>query len=256
MKSDNKFKSSAVFLFAHQDDEFGVFQKIFDELGAGRNVYCIYLTTGVPLGCLSEKRNQESVSVLMSLGVLRENILFIGGDLLIQDGGLMDNLVIARSWLRSWISHVSNIHSIYLPAWEGGHPDHDSLHAIGVIVANELSFLDSVWQYPLYNGYRCRGQLFRVLKALPSNGAILNRKISLHNRFKFLGLMMQYPSQTKTWIGLFPFVLFHYIFFGTQSIQRASLLNIYKPPHSEYLYYERRKFSTWKKMLEKIKMLS
>jgi hypothetical protein len=78
--------SNALFLFAHQDDEFGVFQKIVDELADGRNVYCAYLTDGVPIGRSPEKRNLESISVLMNLGVPRENILFIGEKFSIPDG--------------------------------------------------------------------------------------------------------------------------------------------------------------------------
>jgi len=245
--------SEALFLFAHQDDEFGVFQKIVDELADGRAVYCAYLTDGVPVGYSPKKRNLESISVLMNLGIPRENILFIGEKLSIPDGSLVDNLKKAKDWLLGWLSQVSNIDNIYLPAWEGGHPDHDSLHAIGVIVAKELNLLDFVWQYPLYNGYQCRGQLFRVLLPLPSNSEVINKKIPWRNRYRFIGLTLSYPSQTITWIGLLPFVLFHYVVFGTQSLQRVSLSQILQSPHIGNLYYERRKFCTWKKMSERLR---
>jgi GlcNAc-PI de-N-acetylase len=245
--------SQTLFLFAHQDDEFGVFQKIVDELADGRKVYCAYLTDGVPIGRSPERRNQESISVLMRLGVSRENILFIGQELLISDGKLVDNLKKAKQWLVGWLSQASNIDYIYLPAWEGGHPDHDSLHAIGVTVAKELNLLDIVWQHPLYNGYKCKGQLFRVLLPLPSNGKVTHKKINWPNRLRYISLTLCYPSQVITWIGLLPFVMFHYIVFGSQSLQRVSFSQIQYPPHPDKLYYERRNFCTWKKMSESLR---
>lgn len=245
----------SIFLFAHQDDEFGVFQKIVDELADGGKVYCAFLTDGVPIGQSPEKRNLESISVLMNLGVRRENILFIGEVLSIPDGRLVDNLKKAKDWLLGWLSKAPNIGHIYLPAWEGGHPDHDSLHAIGVIVAKELNLLDFVWQYPLYNGYQCSGQLFRVLLPLPLNAEIVNKKISLRNRCRFMGLILSYRSQAITWLGLLPFVFLHYVFCGTQSLQRVSPSQILRPPHAGLLYYERRKFCTWNKVLGKISEL-
>jgi len=65
---------SALFLFAHQDDEFGVFQKIMDEQRQGRHVYCAYLTDGAFAGQSSLRRNRESLTVLTKLGVQEEDI--------------------------------------------------------------------------------------------------------------------------------------------------------------------------------------
>lgn len=245
--------SSTLFLFAHQDDEFGVFQKIVDELATGRKVYCAYLTNGVPIGRLPSKRNQESISVLMRLGVSHENILFIGEELSIHDGKLVDNLKRTKEWLVCWLSQAQNLSHIYLPAWEGGHPDHDSLHALGVIVAKELNLLDIVWQYPLYNGYQCSGKFFRILLPLPGNGEIVSKKISWPNRLRYISLALRYPSQTITWIGLLPFMLIHYIVYGTQSLQRVSFSQFQYPPHFGRLYYERRNFCTWKKMSDRLR---
>ena len=246
--------SQTLFLFAHQDDEFGVFQKIVDELADGHKVYCAYFTNGVHIGRSPERRNQESITVLMKLGVLRENILFVGENLSIPDGMLVDNLKNAKDWLSVWLSQVSNIGNIYLPAWEGGHPDHDSLNAIGVTVAHELNLLHVVFQYPLYNSYRCLGPLFRVLHPLPCNGEVIYKKMSWINRIQFLGLILGYPSQKVTWIGLLPFVIAHYLLFGTQSLQKVSLIRLRERPHIGKLYYEKRHFYTWSKMVKKLRI--
>ena len=39
--------NSVLFLFAHQDDEFGVMHQIEQEVKAGASVYCAYATSGV-----------------------------------------------------------------------------------------------------------------------------------------------------------------------------------------------------------------
>jgi hypothetical protein len=80
---------------------------------------------------------------------------------------------------------------------------------------------------------------------LPENGEVETVKIQLFNRLRFIGLCLSYPSQVKTWIGLFPFFLFHYFFFGTQALQKVSLERLNNRPHAGSLYYERRKFSSW-----------
>lgn len=243
---------SALFLFAHQDDEFGVFQKILDEQRLGRRVYCVYLTDGAFDGQSSLRRNRESIAVLTKLGVQVEDIIFAGHQLFIPDGGLPDHMEVAADWLANWLVSHQIVASLYLPAWEGGHHDHDALHAIGVIVAEEASLIKVVRQFSLYNGYKCTGPLFRVFLPLQMNGEFEVTNIPWINRLRFLRYCLSYPSQMTTWVGLFPFALLHYVFYGTQVLQSISRERIRHRPHSEPLYYERRKFYTWEKMVKRL----
>jgi len=238
----------ALFLFAHQDDETGIFQKIVDELQQGHRVCCAYLTDGVVNGGSSYRRNQESLSVLIQLGVQKQDIFFAGGDLAIPDGGLPEHLESAANWIREWFSGFSQVASIYVLAWEGGHPDHDALHAITVTFAAEMGLLACVRQFSLYNGYGCVAPFFRMFVPLSLNGNVEQITISWRNRLKFLRYCLSYPSQAKTWIGLFPFVVFHYLFNGKQLLQPVSVERIQQRPHEGQLYYEMRAFSTWEKM--------
>ena len=242
----------ALFIFAHQDDEFGVFQKIIDEQRHGRRVLCAYLTNGAIEGGSSLRRNRESLAVLMKLGVQEEDIYFAGQMLSIPDGGLSDHLNVATDWIVNWFARYPLVRAIYLPAWEGGHHDHDALHAIGVIVAEESGLTKVVWQFPLYNGYKCGGPLFRVLLPLPMNGDLEVIKVPWANRLRFLRYCLSYPSQTTTWVGLFPFVLLHYVFYGTQVLQTVSRERIRHRPHEGLLYYEKRQFCTWEKMSDRL----
>ena len=78
MPTENDLLSTSIFLFAHQDDEFGIFQKILDELEAGNLVCCAYLTNGALGPDLANRRNRESLTVLLKLGVDVKNIFFAG----------------------------------------------------------------------------------------------------------------------------------------------------------------------------------
>lgn len=244
--------ATAIFLFAHQDDEFGVFQKLREELVAGRRVYCIYFTTGAFFGKPSAHRNLESINVLTRIGVPQENVIFAGNLLNIPDASLADNMRVGADWFARWLAQVSDIASIYIPAWEGGHHDHDALNVIATTVAQENGLLAHIRQFPLYNRYRCIGPFFRVLLPLASNGVPELTPVRWKDRVEFLALCGRYPSQTKTWIGLFPFVMIHYFIRGSQSVQPASPHRFCEPPHEQPLYYEKRGFYSWEKMAERI----
>lgn len=238
--------SGALFLFAHQDDEFGVFHVIEQELRVGRRVCCVYVTDG---GATAEtdRRNSESKAVLQKLGVAVDNIFFVGQQYTISDGKLYRHVDIFAEWLSRFLENHSIIETCYVPAWEGGHPDHDVLHAIAVeiLLRQKRTNKPTVMQYGLYNGYHCIGPFFRVLSPLPKNGAIQRQKIPWRNRFRYIRFCLSYPSQWRSWIGLFPFVAGHYLFNGMQYLQNVSVEQLKSPPHSRPLYYERRGFLDW-----------
>ena len=248
--NSTKNLETALFLFAHQDDEFGVFQKIADEKENGSKIVCIYLTSGAPSNGCPLKRNRESISVLKKLGV--DDILFVGSDLSIADSTLIHNLNTASIWLEDFFNSIQNFYTIYIPAWEGGHPDHDAIHAITIQISSNIGLLDKIRQFSLYHSHQCPSVFFRVLAPLALNGKIERSRIPIKNRFRFLIYALSYPSQTKSWIGLFPFVFFHYIFWGWQEVQPASKNRIQSRPHIGELYYEKRKFASWLDVTEKI----
>jgi hypothetical protein len=80
------------------------------------------------------------------------------------------------------------------------------------------------------------------------NGAVLLQSIPWSARWRHLKLCLNYRSQAKSWLGLYPFVLWHYLFNGWQSLQQASITRLMEPPHPGQLYYEFRGFSKWTKV--------
>jgi len=243
--------SVALFLFAHQDDEFGVFHAIDDCRRRGQRVVCAYLTRGS--AGTGPRRNAESTRVLASLGVDPVDIVFAGDQLGIDDGALYLGLERADAWIGQWFASFETIGMIHVLAWEGGHHDHDALHALAAQVADRMGLLPRLRQFALYNGYRCPGPLFRVLAPLAANGPVESFAIPLSRRLAYLRLCLRYPSQWKTWIGLFPFVLLHYALHGRQTLQPVRLDRIEERPHAGMLYYEARNFCRWECMQERLR---
>lgn len=242
----------SLFFFAHQDDEFGVFQRISLARALGHRVFCIYLTSGVSEGQSTSVRDEESIKVLANFGVARHDIIFAGAHLGIPDGKLVSHLDRAIDWVVQWIDSLDDIEAIFIPAWEGGHPDHDALHAAVLIATFDIETQVPIRQFALYNGYKCSGLLFRVFKPLPENGIIESTSIPWHSRVSFLSYCLSYPSQRKSWIGLLPFTFIHYIFFGTESVQAVCLKRLSERPHCGQLYYERRRFCTWSEVFDAV----
>jgi LmbE family N-acetylglucosaminyl deacetylase len=237
---------TAIFVFAHQDDEFGVLATIERLVRSGAKVHCVYFTDGAYGNQSTERRNMESLRVLASLGIAPSNVYFIGQRLRIPDGSLYAYLMPAFKGLREWIERIGPVDEMYLPAWEGGHQDHDAAHLIGVITSTAFGLLNSTFQFSLYNGHRLIGPIFRVMSPLPDNGPSRSEHIPWRRRLAYSLLCLSYPSQWKTWLGLFPFVLCSYLKHGFQREQPVSLHRLFESPHPGRLLYERRNFLTSK----------
>jgi LmbE family N-acetylglucosaminyl deacetylase len=242
----------ALFLFAHQDDEFGVFHRIEECRAQGLRVACAYLTSGATARASASVRNAESLAVLGKLGVDRADVVFAGELLGIGDACLPLHLAPAHAWLRDWVAGFGQVEWLHAPAWEGGHHDHDALHALALAVAHEQRLLRQTRQFPLYQAAGLPGPLFRVLAPLAANGPASAHRIPWRARWRYLRHCLAYPSQRATWLGLFPFVLLHYLVRGSEALQPVAPARIAEPPHPGPLYYEKRQFFTWDEMTRRL----
>src|SRR3569833_3100045 len=239
-----KPQSCALFLFAHQDDEFAAYNLIDSAGKRGEQVICVYLTNGAGNPkVLSEMRNRESLSVLKKLGVAQSQIYFLGDHHYLMDGKLYENFESARQAVADIFKSLPPVQTLYFPAWEGGHQDHDITHLIGIWLGVSLNLLSRSFQFPLYHGYRRVSSFFQVMAPLPFNGAAQRIDIAYADRVRYVWYCLMYRSQWRSWVGLFPFVAFHYLFVGKQYVQNVSLHRIHEPPHAGELLYERRGFA-------------
>jgi hypothetical protein len=240
----------ALFIFAHQDDECWCLYEIQRLVNRGDKVTIVYLTSGTLDGSPSYVRNAESVTVLGGIGVAKENIFFLGTREKIQDGRLCENLEVAFSSMVDLTGKVDTLASLYFPAWEGGHQDHDATHLVGIALAQHLDILDQSRQFPLYTGANLPGIFFKAFVYLPENGEPILSQIPWKDRIRFIKFCFLFRSQIKSWLGLFPFFLIHHIFYGTQSLQRVSIDRIFCAPHAGVLLYERRGVYSYKRFIQ------
>ncbi|GAC1332376.1 MAG: hypothetical protein NVSMB20_03770 [Bradyrhizobium sp.] len=149
------------------------------------------------------------------LGVADDCIWFLGDENGIADQGLRFYLEDVLSGLLARLSAASEITAIYTPAWEGGHVDHDACALLAVALARKLQVQDKVRQFPMYSAYRCRWQPYTVFDPIREAAPVMTERIPGARRAEHLGLCRMYPSQMKTMLGLFPFILMHYVLRGT-----------------------------------------
>jgi hypothetical protein len=233
-----------LFLFPHQDDEVPVFHEIDKLVQSNQPITIVYLTTGQASPDNCERRNRESMRVLEQLGIKASQVHFIGAQIGVADGSLHHHLARLQSTV-SDLMKGSQVSALYMPAWEGGHQDHDAAHVLGLALAKEWGCLPQAHQFPYYQGEGLKGILFKTLSPLAQNGQPMVERISVPKRIKYLGLLFAYRSQAKTWIGLGPFFVLHYLFKGTQVLQDVSLARVNQKPHPGALLYERRQFCTF-----------
>lgn len=232
---------TSLFLFAHQDDEFGVLAAIGDARRAGERVVCAYFTDG-SLGGDPAVRDAESRAVLQRLGVELADVHFFGVTHGVRDGRLFESLPQVAELVGRLLDDVPAGSLVHTLAWEGGHHDHDALHAVVVRALQQRGRLDFGRQFSLYNAFRRPGPFFRVLTPLAANGPVVRRRLGLRERLAQLRVCLSYPSQRRTWLGLFPFVALHMLWHGDAALQPLSVARLGERPHAGPLYYEKRGF--------------
>lgn len=242
MRSDQIF-ARILLLFAHPDDEFACSISIRD-MAAANEVHCAYLTDGGYGGQSTARRKAESERVLAGLGVPAAHVHFLGERHGIQDGRLHGQLDKAEGAVNELLATIGPIQALYLPAWEGGHQDHDAIHLLGVVMANRLRVAE-VWQFPLYHGSGLPGPLFKVLSPLLANGPIVRRQASFAERLLALRLCLMYASQWRTWLGLLPMLAMHMLVDGSFSLQAVSMSRLNESPHPGRPLFERRGFLSY-----------
>ncbi len=231
----------ALFIFAHQDDEFGVFHEIENSKKNGLTVKIFYLTNGCYANHRELDRNIESIKVLNKLGVSDDEIVFLGGQLKVNDAEVACRAHDLYVSLYNEFSKIKlEISRIYTLALEGGHQDHDATNYLVAKIASKLDLLDKVYQFPLYHGKCPWWQFYKVISPIDENGMIYCKRIPIFSRFKYLFLCLTYKTQKVTFVGLLPFVALSYLIKGRQELQKLELSRIDQRPHEGILLYERR----------------
>lgn len=230
-------------LFAHPDDEFAVFPWIRAAVDEGRPVHCLWLTDGGYNGQDIERRNGESARILSRLGVPRAHMHFVGAEWKVPDGELHAELDAVVARLLARFGGLARGAELLVPAWEGGHQDHDATHLAGLALAG--AGLADARQYSLYHGKGLKGPWFRVLSPLAENGPIEIIPTSLSQRLGHAIRCLGYPSQWKSFAGLLPFYVLRMLRRDAFALQRIDPSRVAGRPHAGALLYERRGGPAW-----------
>ena len=227
----------SLFVFAHQDDECLLSTRIAREAAAGRRVHCVYLTAGSGPGVPSTVRDAESRAVLADLGVAQADAHFVGSAHGIPDGSLPLHLVEAERRLEEAVGHQP-IHRVFSMAYEGGHQDHDAAHVAALVFARRRRLLHRTWAMPAYHGHRLPWILFRVATALPGRPRRV-RRLPRWLAWRHAWLVWRYPSQWRSWVGLFPELFVQRALRRREVLIPADAEAIRGRPHAGSLLYER-----------------
>lgn len=232
-------------LLAHPDDEFAIFPLLEDRR---RPTHVAWLTDGGWGNQSIELRRHESTAVLRRMGVPLDHMHFLGHDWSIADGTLhrqLDHVVPRLLTYFAWIPPKSEV---ILPAWEGGHPDHDATHLAGVALAAHLA-LDAR-QFSLYHGEGLAGPLFKVLTPLLSNGRAEIVPTTFLQRLRYVRECLRYRSQWKSFVGLLPFYAWRMRRADAFALQWVMPGRTAQAPHQGTLLYERRGGPSWRDFAE------
>ncbi len=227
-----------LFLLPHQDDEVGIAPAIHQERAAGQTPFCVFLTDGGGNRSNPLQRNRESTGALKALGIPKEQLWFVGTEKQIPDGRLIEKIPFLRSIIRERFG-TTPFKKIYVPAFEGGHPDHDAANFLAALLALDWKLTDAPWEFSLYHAFKAPRPFFRVFDLFPNGTPQRRVNFGFFQGLKFFFLIRFYPSQWKTWLGLSPQIAYRFLFHRSILIQPLRTQRLSSRPHPGPLLYER-----------------
>ncbi len=199
-----------LFLFAHQDDEFAAVHLIERGVHDRRTQLFVFLTDGkVEGGVDSGVRNRETIAALGTFGIDADQIVFAGTKYGLPDGALFLHLPRALDCLNEIVGKRP-IDRVVLPAWEGGHPDHDAVHLAGLALARQRDCVGRCVQLPFYRAQKGFPGI-TMFAPLAANGTPVTHKRTVSDIASHLALSRFYPTQARHFAGILPLTILHYL---------------------------------------------
>lgn len=224
-----------VWILAHFDDEYCALPLIRRAAAEGEDQLFLYVAD-YRTPQLAAMRLAETRALVAHLGIDPARVVHAGAGTGAQDGAVHRALPAAQAALAAALKDVS-ISRIVCTAWEGGHMDHDmcALMATRIAEAHGRPPIETV---SLYNGRGLPGVLYHGAWPLPQNGPVRRIASSAGEWLAWMAAVRFFPSQTRTWLGLWPAMFWSYLQrgFGVQALDPA---RVRERPHPGPLFYER-----------------
>ncbi len=234
--SDISPRETCIFLAAHPDDEVFIAGTIRTLLLSGVEVHGIWCTSGDYFG----------------KGALREEELHRAADILglpessrhlmrVPDLGLVRALAGTADLLAELFTDLRPT-SVFCPAFEGGHPDHDCVNFLAVEASRRSGLNPALYEYPLYNSAGPAWYWYWLINRFPRpEGELPHTPLDLDSIDRKYRMMTAYSSQ---WMYMVPARL------ASSRSRLSTRGEVYRripedrdhtiPPHPGTLHYERR----------------
>lgn len=243
----SEIRRPCLFLFPHQDDEFFVLPLLKQ---VASEAFCIFLTDGSYYGDSTLRRNKESQRVLFHLGLKAGQITFLNASHPLPDTRLHHHFAQAWNFLREAIGVFGRqFGTVFAPAYEGGHPDHDATALLGWLLSQELGC--QFFEFPAYRYWEKNPLKFTALGLFIKPPARELKCPFAVFQWQDLLLLHHYRSQWRTWLAFFPFFLYHSLNNLPLSFLQSDSIRFTTRPHSGTLYYEYRKWCLFENFQEK-----
>jgi len=216
-------------LIPHPDDELvGSATAITRLRKQGGQVYGFYLTTGVPATASAwfgrsakyqdaiGRRWQEAESVAGALGM---NIV---GRQLIPSRELKAEISASLACIHEQLNALA-IDRVWVPAYEGGHQDHDTANFMGSCLSADYP----VWEFSEY--HFAHGTVHSNT-FIECDGSETNLQLGCDEQVRKRELLLEYGSEQKN-LG--------YVGIDRESFRPLANYDYTRPPHAGLMFYQR-----------------
>ena len=227
---------TVVYLLAHFDDEYGVLPLIRQRAEAGIGQRFVYLAD-YETPALATRRRNETRAFMVHLGLNPDHVIHLQTG--VVDGRLRQDLPRVFDAVQASIEQLGHVERLVVPAWEGGHPDHEACAQMAVALQRRSLPAATIEQFSLYHGKGLAGPLFRACDPITENGPVVRVGLSAKQWLDYAASIRFFGSQARTWAGLWPSMFLTFALRGGFGYQNLNPERIHERPHSGPLLYER-----------------
>lgn len=227
---------SVVYILAHFDDEYCALPMIWRATREGLAQRFVYLADYRD-AALGERRLAETRRFLDRQGIAAQAILPLGLGTGAFDQTLHGSVDRLYPKLSQALAGMGPITRLVVPAWEGGHMDHDACAFMAVRLAAQIGG-PQIRQFTLYNGPGLPGPLLRGGAPLAENGEKRAIRLTAGEWLRWMAAVRAFPSQAYAWSGIWP-AMFAGLLVRGFSWQVLAADRVEARPHAGPLFYER-----------------
>jgi len=235
---------SVVYILAHFDDEYCALPMIWQAAREGLAQRFLYLADYRD-PALGQRRLAETRTFLERQGVEAAAVIPLGLGTGAFDQSLHRSVGLLLPQLAQALAQIGPVTRLVVPAWEGGHMDHDTCAFLAVRLAQRLGQRlegpiggPQIRQFTLYNGPGLPGPLLRGGAPLRENGPLQAIRLTAGERLRWMAGVRAFPSQLYAWSGVWP-AMFAGLLARGFSWQTLTPERVAARPHAGPLFYER-----------------